>query len=280
MGEDQAEVATPATVTGLLRTRTGLGRRSPCQHGSASVPAAAPMARSASPNAHARRQWRRPGRHQHALLAIDALENIPCSGPRGCRHRRGTRAGRSGNTVSPPRAEPGTRRARRQTGRAFVDGKASDDLVDAAEALGTALAETPVGRVETLSVRLPTRSPWSATRRAAWSAFRWRLRAGRLPQAGAGARRAGPRRRRQDQRCLTVRRHMGCRAGPGTVGQGPTGRAADRCRVVARTSVQRPHVVLTSATLRLGGEFDAVARGVGLRPSERLENQPAEPQSR
>jgi ATP-dependent DNA helicase DinG len=38
----------------------------------------------------------------------------------------------------------------------------------------------------------------------------------------------------------------------------------------------RTHVVLTSATLKLGGDFDAVARTLGLYPAERADRMPAE----
>ena len=216
----------------------------------------------------------------HALLAIDALENIPVLPDHAAvvideAHELAARVtGVASAELNPALVERAARRA-----GAFVDGKASDDLIDAAEALGTALAETPVGRVETLSGSLADALTLvrDATR-AAWSAF---------PSGDSEP--DAP--RRQARGLVEQVRDVADRISAASpydvtwVAEPDRARSVKDLRVAPLTvaGLLREHlfsdrtVVLTSATLRLGGEFDAVARGVGLRPSERVEDQPAEP---
>jgi ATP-dependent DNA helicase DinG len=216
----------------------------------------------------------------HALLAIDALENIPVLPEHEAvvvdeAHEL---AARVTGVASAELTATLVERAAKRAG-AFVDATAADALADASEALGTALAACAAGRVESLAG--PLADALVLVRdaaRAAWSAF--------PSKAGDSSTEAPSRQARglvEQVRDVADRIVAASAYDVTWVAEPDRLRFGKELRVAPLTvaGLLREHlfgertVVLTSATLRLGGDFDAIARTVGLRPSERLPDEPS-----
>jgi ATP-dependent DNA helicase DinG len=223
----------------------------------------------------------------HALLAIDALEGIPVLPEHDAivvdeAHELAARVTSAASAeLSPQLAERAARRA-----RAFVSGDEAEDLAVAGEAFKAAVDLERPGRVDALTGALGdavVRLRDSA--RAAWSAFP------SLSGSSGDSDQEAP--RRQARSLVEQVRDVADRV----AGMSPRDvtwvaerdrlRFGNELRVAPLTvaGLLREHLfsertaVLTSATLQIGGDFDAVARSVGLRPSERLPDEVVGPTS-
>jgi ATP-dependent DNA helicase DinG len=214
----------------------------------------------------------------HALLAIDALEGIPVLPQHDAvvvdeAHELAARVTSAASAeLSPQLVERAARRA-----RAFVSGDEADELAAAGEAFKAAVDLERPGRVDALTGGLGVavvRLRDSA--RAAWSAFPG------LSGSSGDSDQEAP--RRQARSLVEQVRDVAERVAAlspqdvAWVAERDRLRFGNELRVAPLTvaGLLREHLfahrtaVLTSATLQLGGDFDAVARSVGLRPSERL----------
>ena len=212
----------------------------------------------------------------HALLAIDALEAIPVLPEHDAVIVDEAHA-LADHVTSVASAELYAVLVERAATRArpFVDGTEAEDLAEAGELLAAAVDAQPPGRVETLSGALADGvSRVRDAARAAWSAF--------PGQSGASSDEEAP--RRQARALVEQVRQVAERIAAMSaydvvwVAERDRPRLGNELRVAPLTvaGLLREHlfaerrVVLTSATLRIGGDFDVVARSVGLRASERL----------
>ena len=212
----------------------------------------------------------------HALLAIDALEGIPVLPPHDCvivdeAHELAARVtGAASAELSAALIERAAKRA-----RSFVDGTAADDLGDAGELFKSAVDAASPGRVETLGDALAAAvARVRDTARAAWSAF--------PSQSSADSDEEAPRRQARSQveqvRDIADRIAIASPFDVTWVAERDRLRFGNQLRVaplsvsglLREKLMAERTVVLTSATLKLGGEFDALARSVGLRPVDRL----------
>ncbi|HEU4948225.1 MAG TPA: ATP-dependent DNA helicase [Kribbella sp.] len=212
----------------------------------------------------------------HALLSIDAFENRTVLPEHDVvvideAHELPARVtGAAGAELSPQMAERAAKRSRR-----FVDDDKADDLADASDALRAALDETREGRIEAANgavleaaalVRDAARALYSdlnkksddtdddpdgAKRQAKGAVKEVFDVAERVAALSA-----------QDVVWLVDRERFGreLRIAPLTV-----------AGLLRELLLNDRTVVMTSATLTLGGDFDAIARQVGLRPSDQLD---------
>jgi len=218
----------------------------------------------------------------HALLAIDAIDGVPMIPEYDAvvvdeAHELTARVTQSStDELSPPMVERAARRAR----NAVREGTSAADLEDAADALREAITATPAGRVDDIPDQLAEALALVRdTARACWSA---------LPKDDGE-----PDPVRQQAKGLTdeVRKVAERMAGRTEhdvlwVAERDPSRGGNELRV-APIDVSLPlrerlfrtkTVVLTSATLKLGGGFEPVAVGLGLRADERVAGEPIDPQ--
>ncbi|CAN5207127.1 ATP-dependent DNA helicase [soil metagenome] len=216
----------------------------------------------------------------HALLAIDAIDGVPMIPAYDAvvvdeAHELTARVTQaSTDELSPVLVERAARRAR----TLLHEGEA-EELEDAAGALRDAIEVLPGGRVDTLPEQLADAlSAVRDTARAAWSA---------LPKDADGS--ADPVRQQVKGQLDEVRKIAERMAACGEqdvlwVGERDASRGGNELRI-APLDVSLPlrtklfgtkTVVLTSATLKLGGDFGSLAHGMGLRADERVEGEPVE----
>ena len=206
----------------------------------------------------------------HALLAIDALEGAPVLPDHDVvvvdeGHELAARVTNMATAeLSPGLVERAAKRA-----RAFVDAEASDGLAERGETLRRALADVDQGRLDELpgTLAMAVASVRDAAR-TVQSAFAGGSAADHEPDVEAGRRAATTMADEIFQTAARIAAH----------GEGDVVWAEDRDRGprilrVAPLSVaallrdglfEASTVVATSATMQLGGSFDAVARSVGL----------------
>ena len=206
----------------------------------------------------------------HALLAIDAIDGVPMLPEYDAvivdeAHELAARVTQaSTDELSTQIIERAGRRARSK-----VEGKEADDLTDAADALADVLARTEQGRIDT-----PEQSLQEALQlirdaaRACWSAF---------PKESADAE---PDAGRQQARGMVddVRKIAERMAAKGEtdvlwLSDGRNGQQLHIAPIDVALSLREKlfgekTVILTSATLKLGGGFDPIARTLGLRPDD------------
>jgi len=206
----------------------------------------------------------------HALLAIDAIEGVPMLPEYDIvivdeAHELATRVTQAATAeLDPVSVERAARRA-----RSHVEGLEADDLTDAADALADVLSRTEHGRLDELAQ--PLREALSFVRdsaRACLSAFP-KEKTGDEPDAGRQQARG-----LVDETRLIAERMVAAgetevlwlgetRGGP-QLHIAPIDVAASlREKLFADSTV-----VLTSATLAIGGGFDPVARTLGLFPGD------------
>jgi ATP-dependent DNA helicase DinG len=220
----------------------------------------------------------------HALLAIDALEGIPVLPEHDAvvvdeAHELAARVtGVASAELSPQMIERAARRA-----RAFVDGSQAEDFADAGEVLKTAVDAARPGRIEAMPDALAGAVAMVRdSARATWSA---------IPgKSSSDSDEEAPRRqaRAQVEQIHEVADRMAAGSSRDVIW------VAERDRLrfgnelrIAPLSVAgllreklfaERTVVLTSATVKIGGDFNSVARSVGLRPADQLaDGQPAKP---
>ncbi len=209
----------------------------------------------------------------HALLAIDALENISVLPDYDVviideAHELAARVtGTASAELSPGMIERAARRA-----TPFCEGGEADPLEDAGEALRTALASAPLGRVETPSSELAAAVALVRdSARAAWSAFPSEKKDS---DAESGRRQA----RSYVEQIRDVAERVSELSPYDVVWVAERERGGPELRVaplsvaglLRQKLLAERTCVLTSATLKLGGDFDSAARSVGLRPVDRI----------
>lgn len=210
----------------------------------------------------------------HALLAIDAIDGVPMIPDYDAvivdeGHELTARVTQAATSeLSPAAVERAARRCR----PLLHEGEA-DALEDAADALRDAIAFVPAGRVDSMPEQLTDALALVRdAARACWSA---------LPKDADAA----PDPVRQQAKGLTdevrkIAERMAARASSDVlwIAERDTSRGGNELRVapldVSATLRSRlfgtKTVVLTSATLKLGGDFAPLACGLGLRPDERV----------
>jgi ATP-dependent DNA helicase DinG len=209
----------------------------------------------------------------HSLLAIDAIEGIPMIPDYDAvvideAHELVARVTQAAtDELSSFDVERAARRSRR-----YVEGDEAEDLADAADALRVAMIEASPGRFETLPtdladalvlVRDAARSTLSAYPKKQGD------------DADAGFQQA----KGTVQDVFQIAERMAANTEHDVLWLSEGGDRAPSRLHVAPLQVWGPMrdklltektVVFTSATLRLGGEFDSVAGSLGLKPGERV----------
>ena len=218
----------------------------------------------------------------HALLAIDAIDGVPMLPEYDAvvvdeAHELTARVTQaSTDELSPAAVERAARRCR----SVLQDPALADDLVDASDTLRDAIRDVPPGRMDVVPQDLE--AALLLVREQARRCF------SSVPREQVGAAGDGDAVKQQAKGMLDEVRQVAERLSSGSehdvrwVAERDTSRGGNELRVapldVAPTLrdrlFARKTVVLTSATLRLGGGFDPVAVSLGLRPGERLEGPP------
>ena len=221
----------------------------------------------------------------HSLLAIDAIDGVPMIPDYDVvvvdeAHELSARVTQAATgELSPAMVERAARRA-----RSFVDGPEADDLADAGDALRAAIEELEPGRVEQLGAALADALALVRdTARTCWSAF-----PREASDADGDAARQQARGLTDEVRKLAERMAMASEREVIWVAERDTSRGGNDLRI-APIDVALPlrdkllgekTVVFTSATLKLGGDFDSLARTRGLKVGERVDHSlqgPADP---
>ncbi|WP_416371802.1 ATP-dependent DNA helicase [Mumia zhuanghuii] len=211
----------------------------------------------------------------HALLAIDAIDGVPMLPEYDTvvvdeAHELVARVTQASTAeLSPPMVERAARRA-----RAFVRGREADDLEDATDALRDALEVTPPGRIASptdqladalILVRDSARACHSAmpkeSQEGETDAARQQVK-GLVDEVRKVAERMAA---ASESDVLWLAEREGSRGG-NELRIAPV----DVALTLRDKLFGENTVVLTSATLKLGGGFDAVARSVGLWGSEQV----------
>ncbi len=214
----------------------------------------------------------------HSLLAIDAIEGVPMIPEYDVvvideAHELAARVTQAATAeLTPVQVERAAKRAARH-----VSGIEADDLAEASDALRDALADSPPGRLDPVPEAVMDALVFVRdSARTLVSAF------GKDTGDDAGATQA----KGWAQEVFAIAERMA--ADSETDVMWVTDRETNRGGVqlsVAPLQVwgqlrdrlmAEKTVVLTSATLKLGGDFDALATTVGLKPSERVEETPSE----
>ncbi|MCL2544121.1 MAG: ATP-dependent DNA helicase [Nocardioidaceae bacterium] len=211
----------------------------------------------------------------HSLLAIDAIEGIPMLPEYDAvvvdeAHELTARVTQA--ATDELWAAEVDRAAKRSV--RHVDGEQADELSDASDALRAAMGEASPGRIETLPEELADALALVRdAARACISAFP-RTEPGSEPDAGMAQAKAGV------QDVFGVAERMAAAADSDVLWltEG-TDRLPPRLCIaplqvwgqLRDKLLAEKTVVLTSATLMLGGDFDTVATAVGLKPSERVQ---------
>src|SRR4051812_27413886 len=226
----------------------------------------------------------------HSLLAIDAIEGVPMIPEYDVvvideAHELSARVTQAAtDELSVPEVERAARRSQRH-----VEGTEADDLADAAEALRAAFDESPPGRIDQ-----PTTALSDALQlvrdaaRALISAFPKESSEGEGDPGRTQARGAV-----QEIFKNSERMAAGSDADVMWLAERERNRGGDLlcvaplqvCGPLRDKLLAEKTVVLTSATLMLGGDFSSVATSLGLKPSERVAHsigaeEPAEPPQR
>ncbi|MDQ6641798.1 MAG: ATP-dependent DNA helicase, partial [Actinomycetota bacterium] len=208
----------------------------------------------------------------HSLLAIDAIQGVPMIPEYDVvvideAHELVARVTQAAtDELSVPEIDRAARRAQRH-----VDGSEADDLADAAEALRTAIDTAPPGRVDTLPADLSDALELVRdAARALVSAFPKDL----------GEDAGGTQAKGWSQELFKTAERMAANSDADVlwVAERERNRGGNQLCVaplqvwgtMRDKLLTDKTVVLTSATLKIGGDFDSVATSVGLKPSERI----------
>jgi ATP-dependent DNA helicase DinG len=222
----------------------------------------------------------------HSLLAIDAIEGVPMIPDYDVvvideGHEvvaRVTQAATDELLASD--VDRAARRSRRYVESDDRDSSAADDLADAGDALGAAIAECPPGRFDEVPEMMADALVLVRdAARACLSAYPKETDGG---EADAGRTQA----RGSVQEVFVTAERMAARSEADVLWLSEGGDRIPPRLSVAPLEVWGPMrdkllsektVVMTSATLMLGGDFNAIATSVGLRPAERVEASPMVP---
>jgi ATP-dependent DNA helicase DinG len=211
----------------------------------------------------------------HSLLAIDAIEGIPMIPEYDAvvideAHELVARVTQAATgELAASDVERAARRSRRH-----VEGDEAEDLADAADALRVAMIEASPGRFETLPADLHDALVLVRdAARAALSAYP-KKQAGADGDGDAGLQQA----KGSVQEVFGIAERMAANTEQDVLWLSEGGDRAPARLHVAPLQVWGPMrdrlltektVVFTSATLKLGGDFDNVAGSLGLKPAER-----------
>ncbi|MFC0628340.1 ATP-dependent DNA helicase [Kribbella deserti] len=212
----------------------------------------------------------------HALLSIDAFENRTVLPEHDVvvideAHELPARVtGAAGAELSPQMVERAAKRSRR-----FVDDDKADDLEDASDALRAALDETREGRIEAANgVVLEAAALVRDAARALYTDLG--KKNDDKDDDPDGAKRQS---RGAVKEIFDVAERVAALSSHDVVWLVDRDRFGRELRIAPLTVagllrellLNDRTVVLTSATLTLGGDFDTIARQVGLRPADRIE---------
>jgi ATP-dependent DNA helicase DinG len=213
----------------------------------------------------------------HALLSIDAFENRIVLPEHDVvivdeAHELPARVtGAAGDELSPQMVERAAKRSRR-----FVDDDKADDLIDASDALRAALDGTREGRIEASNG--PVLEAAALVRDAARALYSdLNKKSDDKDDDPDGAKRQS---KGAVKEIFDVAERVAALSDADVVWMVDRERFGRELRIAPLTvagllrelMLKDRTVVLTSATLTLGGDFDAIARQVGLRPSDKLED--------
>jgi len=213
----------------------------------------------------------------HALLSIDAFENRIVLPEHDVvivdeAHELPARVtGAAGDELSPQMVERAAKRARR-----FVDDDKADDLIDASDALRAALDGTREGRIEASNG--PVLEAAALVRDAARAMYSdLNKKSDDKDNDPDGAKRQS---KGAVKEIFDVAERVAALSDADVVWMIDRDRFGRELRIapltvagLLRELVLRDRTaVLTSATLTLGGDFDAIARQVGLRPADKLDD--------
>jgi ATP-dependent DNA helicase DinG len=225
----------------------------------------------------------------HSLLAIDAIEGVPMIPDYDVvvvdeAHEvvgRVTQAATDELLASD--VDRAARRSRRYVESGDSESSSADDLAEAGDALGAAIAECTPGRFDEVpEVLADALVLVRDAARACLSAYPKETEAGPPDEADAGRSQA----RGSVQEVFVTAERMAAKVESDVLWLSEGGDRIPPRLCVAPLEVSGPMrdrlltdktVVMTSATLMLGGDFDAIATSVGLRPTERVEASPMVP---
>ncbi|MBS43029.1 MAG: ATP-dependent helicase [Nocardioides sp.] len=214
----------------------------------------------------------------HSVLAIDALEGLPMIPEYDAvvvdeAHELAARVTQAAtDELTAPEVERAARRAQRH-----VEGEEADELADAGGVLRDVLDETRPGRIETLPDELS--DALVLVRDAARACLSSFPRGGSQGEKGEPADPGLQQARGTVQELFTVATRMAELSERDVLWHAEgMGRMPPRLCVapldvwgpMRERLLKEKTVVMTSATLMLGGDFGALASGVGLKPSERV----------
>ncbi|WP_246081847.1 ATP-dependent DNA helicase [Nocardioides litoris] len=215
----------------------------------------------------------------HSLLAIDAVEGVPMIPDYDVAvvdeaHELVARVTQAAtDELAPSDVERAARRSQRH-----VEGAEADDLADAADTLRDAMAEARAGRFDPVPTELA--DALALVRDAARACLSAYPRAEKSEGGGAGEPDAGLAQAKGSvQEVFTTAERMAAGSTADVLWLSEGGERMPPRLHVAPLQVwgqmrdkllTDKTVVLTSATLMLGGDFDTIAGSVGLKPSERV----------
>ena len=219
----------------------------------------------------------------HSLLAIDAIEGVPMIPDYDVvvvdeAHEVVSRVTQAAtDELFAAEVDRASRRARRWVTEGEKESSPADDLADAGDALGAAIGDCEPGRFDTVPEALADALVLVRdAARACLSAFPKEGDAGQGGEVDAGRTQA----RGAVQDVFVTTERMAARSEADVLWLTEGGDRLPPRLCVAPLEVWGPMrekllgdktVVMTSATLMLGGDFDALATSVGLKPAERVE---------
>ncbi len=225
----------------------------------------------------------------HSLLAIDAIEGVPMIPDYDVvvvdeAHEVVARVTQAAtDELLASEVDRAARRSRRYVESADSERSPADDLAEAGDALGAAIAECTPGRFDEVpEVLADALVLVRDAARACLSAYPKETEAGPPDEADAGRTQA----RASVQEVFVTAERMAAKVESDVLWLSEGGDRIPPRLCVAPLEVSGPMrdrlltdktVVMTSATLMLGGDFDAIATSVGLRPTERVEASPVVP---
>ncbi len=213
----------------------------------------------------------------HSLLAIDAVEGVPMIPEYDVvvvdeAHELSSRVTQAAtDELSIPAIERAARRARN-----FLDGSEADDMSDAGDALRAAMDDLTPGRIDDLPDELADAlALLRSSAAAAFSGFPKESAVSEADAARQQARGMVDEIRKIAERLAAHAEHdvswlaeRDARRGGNQLCVAPLqvwGQLRDRL-------LSEKTVVFTSATLKLGGDFTALASSIGLKPTERVDH--------
>jgi len=218
----------------------------------------------------------------HSLLAIDAIDGVPMIPDYDVvivdeAHELATRVTQAATQVlSPLMVERASKRARN-----FVEDGTADDLADAGDALRAVIDETAPGRIERVGVAMgDALTLVRDSARTCWSAIPKEVGARAGTEGDGDAARQQARALVDEVRKIAERMALASDKDVLWLAERDTRRGGNEIKIapidvsfdLRDKLLTDKTVVFTSATLKLGGDFTALARSIGLKAAERLDH--------